>query len=41
VTRRGLATGRRREIERLVPHVSIARLESAPAAGPTHLEVVR
>ena len=41
VTRHGLATGRRREIERLVPHVSIGRLESAPAAGSTHLEVVK
>jgi 1-phosphofructokinase len=42
VTRHGLATGRRREIERLVPHVSIGRLQPGPpAAGSTHLEVVK
>ena len=41
VTRRGLATGSRREIERLVPHVTIGPLSpTRPAAGPTHLEVV-
>ena len=42
VTRRGLATGSRREIERLVPHVSIGPLGPAgPAAEPPHLEVVK
>lgn len=33
VTRRGLATGRRREIERLVPHVTIGPLDSPTATG--------
>jgi 1-phosphofructokinase len=42
VTRRGLATGSRREIERLLPHVSIGPLgPTRPAAGPIHLEVVQ
>jgi 1-phosphofructokinase len=42
VTRRGLATGSRREIERLLPHVSIGPLgPTRPAAGSTHLEVVQ
>jgi 1-phosphofructokinase len=41
VTRRGLATGSRREIERLLPHVSIGPLDSRRPAAPTHLEVVQ